>query len=69
MSNQVAEIMRRSIGRSVPAHALRHSFAARQIQRSGKIEAVSRYMGHSTPAITMGYYVHESLDDGELLDE
>jgi integrase len=69
VSNQIAKVTARAIGRSVRAHALRHSFATRQIKRTGKIEAVSRYLGHSSPAITMSFYVHESLDDGELFDE
>ena len=68
VSNQIAKVSRRAIGRSIRAHALRHSFATRQIRRTGKIEAVSRYLGHSSPAITMSYYVHESLDDGELFN-
>jgi len=69
VSNQIAKVSKRAIGRSVRAHALRHSFATRQIRRTNKIEAVSRYLGHSTPAITMSYYVHESLDDGELFND
>ena len=69
VSNQIAKVSKRAIGRSIRAHALRHSFATRQIRRTNKIEAVSRYLGHSTPAITMSFYVHESLDDGELFDE
>ena len=68
VTSQVAKVSARAINRSVRAHALRHSFATRQIRRTGKIEAVSRYLGHSTPAITMSYYVHESLDDGELFE-
>lgn len=69
VSNTIAKVSKRAIGRTIRAHALRHSFATRQIRRTGKIEGVSRYLGHSTPAITMSFYVHESLDDGELFDE
>ena len=69
VSNTIAKVSKRAIGRSIRAHALRHSFATRQIRRTGKIEAVSRYLGHSTPAITMSFYVHESLDDGELFND
>jgi integrase/recombinase XerD len=56
------------LGRRLGAHSLRHSFATRTIRRTGKIEAVSKYLGHSTPAITMSYYVHEHLEDDELFD-
>lgn len=66
VSNQVARVTKRAIGRSLRAHSLRHSFATRTIRTTGKIEATSRYLGHSSPSITMQFYCHESLDDGEL---
>ena len=66
VSNTIAKVTRRAIGRTLRAHSLRHSFATRTIRRTGKIEGTSRYLGHSSPSITMQYYVHESLDDGEL---
>jgi integrase len=69
ISNQIAKVSKRAIGRSVRAHALRHSFATRQIRRTGKIQAVSAYLGHSSPAITLAYYCHESLDDSELFED
>ncbi len=68
VSNQIAKVTRRALGRALRAHSLRHSFATRTIGRTGKIQAVSSYLGHSSPAITMSYYVHESLDDGELFE-
>jgi integrase/recombinase XerD len=68
VSTRVHRLAFSVLGRRLGAHALRHSFATRLIRRTGKIEAVSRALGHSTPAITMSFYVHESLDDGELFD-
>lgn len=68
ISETIAAVTQRALGRTLRAHALRHSFATRQIRRTGKIEAVSRYLGHSSPSITMSFYCHESLDDGELFD-
>ncbi len=56
--------LRRLLG----AHALRHSFAARSDRRTGKTQALSQYLGHSSVAITMSIHVHESPDDGELFD-
>ena len=69
VSTTIAAVTKRTLGRPLRAHSLRHSFATRQIRHTGKIEAVSRYLGHSSPAITMQYYVHESLEDGELFDD
>ena len=66
VSNQVAKVTKRALGRTLRAHSLRHSFATRTIGATGKIQATSTYLGHSSPAITMSYYVHEQLDDGEL---
>jgi integrase/recombinase XerD len=58
------DVLKRQLG----AHALRHSFATWAIRRTNKIQAVSTYLGHSSTAITMNFYVHEQLDDAELLD-
>ena len=65
ISRTIAAVTKRALG----AHGLRQSFATRQIRRTGKIEAVSRYLGHSSPSITMTFYCHESLDDGDLFEE
>ena len=68
VSGQVAKVIRRATGKKHGAHALRHSFATRVIRKTGKVEAVSKWLGHSSPSITLQYYVHESLDDGDLFD-
>ena len=67
-SDTIAKVTRRALGRALRAHSLRHSFATRMIRQTGKIEGTSRYLGHSSPAITMSFYVHESLDDGDLFE-
>jgi integrase len=68
VSTEIHKLALRVLGRRIGAHSLRHSFATRQIRRTGKIQAVSTYLGHSSTAITMGFYVHERLDDDELFD-
>lgn len=68
VSTRVHRLAIEVLGRRLGAHALRHSFATRQIRRTGKIQAVSTYLGHSSTAITMNYYVHEQLEDDELFD-
>ena len=54
------------IGRAVNPHMLRHSFATHMIQKTGKIKAVSEYLGHGSTAITLDMYLHESLNDDDL---
>ena len=68
VSERVHKLAREVLGRRLGAHSLRHSFATRQIRRTGKIEGVSAYLGHSSPSITMAFYCHERLEDDELFD-
>ncbi len=49
------------LNRDISAHKLRHSFATIKIAKTGKIKAVSEYLGHSSTSITLDMYVHEEL--------
>lgn len=66
VSNQIKRVGERVLERQISAHTLRHSFASLKIARTGKIKAVSEYLGHSTTSITLDMYVHESLDMSDL---
>ena len=66
VSNQIKHAGQRVLDRNISAHTLRHSFASLKIARTGKIKAVSEYLGHSTTSITLDMYVHESLDMSDL---
>ena len=69
VSNQIHKIGLR-IGRNISAHSLRHSFATKKVnQFPGKIDAVSRYLGHSSVSITLDLYCHNQLSDDELFQE
>jgi integrase/recombinase XerD len=68
VSERIHKLAADVLGRKLGAHALRHSFATWTIRRTNKIQAVSTYLGHSSTAITMNFYVHEQLDDAELFD-
>lgn len=58
------------IGRNISAHTFRHSFASRTYQRlPGKLDALSRYLGHSTTSITLSMYCHSQLSNEELFAE
>jgi len=68
VSAMIERASKRALGRMVSAHALRHSFATAMIAKTGKVQAVSEYLGHADPSTTLRYYTHESLSDDELFD-
>lgn len=63
---RISEAVKLATGKDFSPHGCRHTFATRAIQRTGKLKAVSEYLGHATTSITMDLYVHESLEDSEL---
>lgn len=67
ISNQIAKVTRRAVGRTLRAHALRHSFATHKIKEGVPLSYVSRYLGHSSLSITADMYDHGSIDIGDLL--
>ena len=69
VSEQIAKQALQVLGRRISAHKLRHSFATRMIEKTHKISAVSKYLGHSSVSTTLGMYNHEQLDLVELLGE
>ena len=66
VSAMLERASKRSLGRMISAHALRHSFATAMIAKTGKVQAVSEYLGHADPSTTLRYYTHEALNDLEL---
>jgi integrase/recombinase XerD len=66
VSAMIERASKRALGRMVSAHALRHSFATSMIAKTGKVRAVSEYLGHADPSTTLRYYSHEALNDSEL---
>jgi integrase len=62
VSFEITKAARRILKRRVSAHSMRHSFATLAIREGASIKAVSTYLGHSSTAITMDMYVHESLE-------
>ena len=67
VSDQVRRLGRRVLGRRISAHSLRHSFATRKVRAfPGKLDAVSRYLGHSSVSITLSLYCHTELSNDEI---
>ena len=66
ITNRIRRASRRVLGRSLSAHCMRHTFATRMIAAGKSLTAVSRYLGHSSVAITGDLYVHDDLSWADL---
>lgn len=54
--------------RQVHPHTLRHSFATQLLIKDNKsLKAVSKYLGHSSTAITSDFYIHDELSIKDLI--
>ncbi len=54
------------LNRRVTPHFFRHSFATHMIADTGKIKAVSKYLGHHSTSLTMDMYNQEQFDFSEI---
>lgn len=63
---RVSAAVMKATGKHFSPHGARHTFATRALERTGKIKAVSEYLGHASASITLDMYVHETLDDSDL---
>jgi len=61
ITNRIRRASRRVLGRTLSAHCMRHTFATRMIAKGMSLPAVSRYLGHSSVAISGDLYVHDDL--------
>lgn len=64
-SDSIRDACRAILGKTYASHKFRHFFATNAIGRGRPYDAVSRYLGHADPAITLKMYSHNrlSLDD------
>jgi len=63
---RISEAVLKATGKRFSPHGCRHTFATRAIEHTGKLKAVSQYLGHASVGITLDMYVHQSLQDNEL---
>jgi len=56
----------KATGKHFSPHGCRHTFATRAIERTGKLKAISKYLGHASVSITLDMYVHEEIADDEI---
>ena len=67
VSNQIKKLGK-LINKNISAHTMRHSHAMEMIRMfPGKLDAISKYLGHSTPAITLSMYCHTQVDDNDIM--
>jgi integrase len=64
----IAKYAKKVLQRRISAHSMRHSFITHMLRRGAMIDALSRYVGHSSPAITLAMYCHNEMDN-ELIIE
>ena len=65
---RISQAVLQATGKHFSPHGCRHSFATRGIERTGKVKAVSEYLGHSGVGVTLDMYVHQDLSDEELAE-
>lgn len=68
ISNQIARLGKKFLNRKISAHSLRHSFATRWIAAGKPVDALSDYLGHSSPAVTLSMYCHNTASKEDLSD-
>lgn len=69
VTNQLRRVTQAVLGRPVSAHKFRHSFATRMIRETGRVDATSRYLGHSDIRITLSIYSHDQFRPEEVLGQ
>lgn len=69
ISREIGRATKRLFGRSLGAHVFRHSRATDLFQKTGRLKAVSTFLGHSDVSVTAKYYVDDRLKDEDLFDE
>ena len=67
VSKKIARLAESVLGKHISAHGLRHSFVSNMIRRTNKIVATSEYLGHSSTALTLDMYTHETFSLSELM--
>jgi integrase/recombinase XerD len=69
ISSELRKLTKRTTGKALSAHKMRHSFATRQLGKGIPMDAVSRYLGHASVSVTMKFYAHNEMSDAQLFDE
>lgn len=66
LTNELAKALKNNYPDFHP-HKLRHSFATKEIiSKKKSVKAISKYLGHSSTAITQDLYVHDEIEFEDL---
>jgi len=65
-AERISEEVFKATGKHYSPHCARHTFATRMLEKTGKVKAVSEYLGHSSASTTLDMYTHEELSNAEL---
>lgn len=66
VSMSIKRLGRKILKKEISAMTLRHTFAVLMIRKTGKIKAVSEYLGHKSVNTFVDMYVQESLHPDDL---
>lgn len=66
VSMSIKRLGRKVLLKEISANTLRHTFAALMIRKTGKIKAVSEYLGHKSANSMVDMYVQEKLNPADL---
>lgn len=69
ISDQLAKVTKRVLGKKCRAHTFRHSFATHKIREGVPLSYISKYLGHSSIAVTADMYDHGFIDNSILLND
>jgi integrase/recombinase XerD len=68
VSEQIAKLGKKILGRKISAHTFRHSFATNMLKRGVPVEALSRYLGHSSVKMTLDLYCHAEMQEADIFE-
>lgn len=69
ISREISRASWRLFKKPFGSHVLRHSRATHLYQKTGRLKAVSNFLGHSSVDVTAKYYVQDRLKDEDLFTE
>jgi len=67
VSHRIRRASKHYIGKTLSPHAFRHSKATHLIEAGRALNAVSRFLGHSSVDVTAKFYLHNQLQADDVL--
>ena len=61
VTRKIGELSLEVLGKKINSHTFRHSFVTNEIKAGTAIDAISRFVGHSSIAFTVTKYAHNEL--------